>query len=205
VDLQRKDVLFRANEPLDAVYFPSTAIVSLVATLETGQSLEVGLVGCDGLAGTAVFPGITTMPCDGVVQIAGMAHWMSAETLRREVRADETLHSVLERYAHLLLVRSMQMSVCNVFHSVEQRCVRWLLTISDLLEDGDIPLTHDLMSTMLGVHRPTVTRVLRSLHDAGLIREARGRVRISNRGRLSSACCECYDVMRDGQRRLIGF
>jgi CRP-like cAMP-binding protein len=97
------------------------------------------------------------------------------------------------------------MSVCNAFHSVEQRCVRWLLTVSDLIDGGDIPLTHDLMAAALGVHRPTVTLVLRSLDGAGLVSERRGLIVIRDRGRLEQACCECYGVMRDEQRRLLGY
>jgi CRP-like cAMP-binding protein len=203
--LHRKEVLFRAHEPLRVAYFPSTAVVSLVSTLESGQSLEVGLVGRDGLAGTAVFPGITMMSCDGIVQIPGAAHRISAEVLRRELLIDEALYSTLGRFAQVLLVRSMQMSVCNMFHSVEQRCVRWLLTVSDLINNGDIPLTHDLMATMLGVHRPTVTIVLRSLHKAGLVNEVRGLIEIRDRHLLEAACCECYGVMREEQQRLLGY
>jgi CRP-like cAMP-binding protein len=186
-------------------YFPNTAVVSLVSTLESGQSLEVGVVGRDGLAGTAVFPGITTMSCDGIVQIPGAAQRISAEALRQALLADETLYSTLGRFAQVLLVRSMQMSVCNMFHSVEQRGVRWLLTVSDLIDNGDIPLTHDLMATMLGVHRPTVTLVLRALHNAGLINEARGLIEIRDRRGLEKACCECYGLMREEQRRLLGY
>lgn len=205
VNLHRQEVLFRAHEPLRVAYFPSTAVVSLVSTIESGQSLEVGLVGRDGLAGTAVFPGITMMSCDGVVQIPGVAQRMNADVLRQELLADETMYSTFGRFAQVLLVRSMQMSVCNMFHSVEQRCVRWLLTISDLINNTDIPLTHDVMATMLGVHRPTVTIVLRSLHKAGMVNEGRGLIEIRDRGGLEDACCECYGVMREEQRRLLGY
>jgi CRP-like cAMP-binding protein len=176
-----------------------------VSTLESGESLEVGRVGRDGLAGTAVFPGITTMPCDGVVQIPGVALRIRADALRARVLADEALYWMLGRYAQLLLARSMQLSVCNMFHSVEQRCIRWLLTITDVVRNGHIPLTHELMATMLGVHRPTVTLVLRSLHKAGLVNEARGRVVVSDRHGLERACCECYGAMRDEQQRLMGY
>jgi CRP-like cAMP-binding protein len=205
VHLHQREVLFRAHEPLRVAYFPRDAVVSFVSTLETGESLEVGLVGRDGLAGTAIFPGITMMSCDGVVQIPGLALRMSADVLRARVLADETLYSTLGRFAQVLLVRSMQMSVCNMFHSVEQRCIRWLLTVSDVISNGDIPLTHELMATMLGVHRPTVTLVLRSLHNAGLVTESRGRILIANRRRLEQVCCECYEAMRAEQRRLLGY
>lgn len=205
VDLHRREILFRAHEPLLVAYFPQTAVISFVSTLESGDSLEVALVGRDGLAGTAVFPGITAMSCDGVVQVPGVAQRISAEVLRREVLADETLYSTLGRFAQVLLVRSMQMSACNMFHSMEQRCIRWLLTVRDLVNNADIPLTHDLMATMLGVHRPTVTLVLRSLHRAGLVSEKRGLIVIKDRVGLEKACCECYGVMRDEQRRLLGY
>ena len=205
IHLHHREVLFRSHEPLRMVYFPETAVISLISSLESGESLEVGLVGRDGLAGTAVFPGITMMSCDAVVQIQGVAHRISADVLRAAVLTDETLYSTLGRFAQVLLVRSMQMSVCNMFHSVEQRCVRWLLTVNDLIDDGDISLTHDLMATMLGVHRPTVSLVLRSLHTAGLLSETRGRIVIRDPRRLEKACCECYRLMRTEQRRLLGY
>jgi len=205
VHLEKNEVLFRAQEPLRMVYFPHTAVISLVSRLESGQALEVDLVGRDGLAGIAVFPGITTMSCDGVVQVAGWSLRMSANALRQELLADEALYSIIGRYAQVLLARSMRMAVCNMFHSVEQRCIRWLLTISDLTDHADMPLTHDLIATMLGVHRPTVTLVLGTLRRAGLISETRGRVVIHDRRGLETACCECYRAMRDEQSRLLGY
>lgn len=205
VHLERKEVVFRAHEPLRVVHFPVNAVISFVSRLETGDTLEVGLVGRDGLSGTAVFPGITTMSCDGIVQVPGLALRMSADTLRRELLAIESLHVAIGRYAQVLLLRSMQMSTCNMFHSVEQRCIRWLLTVNDLIDDDDIPLTHELIATMLGVHRPTVTLTLLALHRAGLVTETRGRVVISDRANLEAACCECYRVMASEQRRLLGY
>ncbi len=205
VHLHQKEVLFRAHEPLSVVYFPSTAVISFAATLESGESLGVGLMGHDGLAGTAIFPGVTMMACDGVVQIPGLALRMSADVLRAAVLADEALSSALGRFAQVLDFRCVHMTVCNMFHSVEQRCIRWLLTLDDVATNGDLPLTHETMATMLGVHRPTMTLVLRSLHKAGLVNEARGRVLISDRRRLERACCECYEAMRDAQHKLLGY
>ena len=204
VTLEVRDVLFHAHEPLREVYFPTTAVVSLVSRLESGQTLEVGLVGRDGIAGTAVFPGVSWMPCDGVVQIPGRAYRVSAEVLRRELRSDETLYSAVARFAQVLHVRCMQGSVCNMFHTVEQRCIRWLLTVHDRSGSADFPLTHELIAIMLGVHRPTVSVVLKSLCRAGLIDEHRGRITLRDRQRLEQACCECYGVMRAEQERLLG-
>jgi CRP-like cAMP-binding protein len=204
VDLARRQILFRAGEPLMTVYFPDSAIVSLVARLESGETLDVGFVGREGVAGTAIFPGVTRMPCDGIVRVAGRARQIRAARLREAVIGDASLWSAMQRVEHLLLVRSMQMSVCNVFHSAEQRCIRSLLVFDDLVRPGPIPLTHESLASVLGVRRPTLTRVLQSLARAGLVREQRGRVSIVDRHALESECCECYDVMRVAQHRLMG-
>jgi CRP-like cAMP-binding protein len=205
VYLRRQDVLFRGHEPLTVVHFPATAVVSLISTLESGESLELGIVGRDGFVPPALVPGVTTMPCDAVVQVPGLAWSISAEILRHEAMSDDSLYATLGRFTQLLLARSMQLSVCNVFHAVEQRCIRRLLTIGDLIDGDEIPLTHDLMAALLGVHRPTVTLVLRSLHHAGLVNGTRGHIAIRDRGRLESACCECYRAMRDQRGRLLGY
>jgi CRP-like cAMP-binding protein len=206
VRLERKDILFRAREPLRAAYFPTTAVVSLVARLESGETLDVGLVGRDGLAGTAVLPGIaTTMFCDGLVSIPGAALKINSDVLRRELLANPVLFSAVGRFVQVLLVRTMQLSLCNAFHLVEQRCIRRLLVVGDLIGREEIPLTHESLAAMLGVRRPTVTGVLRSLLRAGLLDEQRGRIGIRDRAGLEAACCECYRVMRDEQRRVLGY
>jgi CRP-like cAMP-binding protein len=202
--LARRQFLFRAGETLMTVYFPDSALVSLVVRLESGETLDVGFVGREGIAGTAIFPGVTTMPCDGIVQVAGRARQMRAARLREAVNGDASLWSVVQCVEHLLLVRSMQMSVCSVFHSAEQRCIRSLLVFDDLVGPGSIPVTHELLASALGVRRPTVTRVLQSLVRARLVHEQRGRVSILDRHALESACCECYGVMRVAQHRLVG-
>jgi CRP-like cAMP-binding protein len=205
VRLERQDVLFQAQERLKTVYFPDTAVVSLVSRLESGQALEVGLVGREGLVGTAFLPGVTTMTCDGIVLIPGTARRITADVLRRELLASESLCSAVGRFLQVLLVRSMQMSVCNAFHEIERRCIRWLLAVDDLMANSEIPLTHEGLATMLGVRRPTVTLVLGSLRRAGLIHERRGRIVIEDRSRLEAASCECYRVMRNEQQRLLGY
>ena len=206
VHLDRGDVLFRAHEPLAAIYFPSTAVVSLVSRLESGETLEVGLIGRDGAAGVSVCPGGTMMACDAITQIAGAAHRLDAGVFRGAVDSDPTLYPAFGRYSELLFVRCMQMSVCNRFHSVEQRCVRWLLMVHDLIDQDAIPLTHELLATMLGVHRSTVTVVLGALQRSGLLEEERGRIVVHQpRQALELTACECYRVLRQEQRRLMGY
>jgi CRP-like cAMP-binding protein len=180
-------------------------VVSLVARLESGEALEVGLVGCDGIVGTPLLSGVPTTTYDATVLVPGSALRVGADLLRRELLANVSAYSVIERFAHLLLVRSMQLSVCNALHEIERRCIRWLLSVDDLIAGREIPLTHEELATTLGVRRPTVTLVLGSLQRAGLIRESRGRIVIEDRLRLEAASCECYRLMRDEQRRLLGY
>jgi CRP-like cAMP-binding protein len=205
VHFERRHVLFRAQEPLTAVYFPDTAVVSLVSRLESGQTVEVGLVGCDGIVGTPLISGVPTTTYDATVLVPGSARRVSADVLRRQLHANISAYSVIERFVHVLLVRSMQLSVCNALHEIERRCIRWLLTVDDLSAGREIPLTHEELAAVLGVRRPTVTLVLGSLQRAGLIGESRGRIVIEDRSRLAAASCECYQLMRDEQRRLLGY
>jgi CRP-like cAMP-binding protein len=205
VTLDRKQVLFRAHDRSGSVYFLTTAVVSLVSTLDSGETLEVGFTGRDGIVGALALPNVDSMPCDGIVQIRGVAHRLDTAMFRQALLRYEPLAGAIGRYAHLLLVRSMQMQLCNTFHPVEQRLTRWLLTVSDLLASPDIPLTHELLATMLGVRRPTVTLVVGSLQRAGLIEEKRGQVTIRDRARLEAACCNCYQAMCEQQMKILGY
>ena len=155
--------------------------------------------------GTALLPGIATTTYDATVLIPGSARRLSVDVLRRELFGDVSVYAAIERFVHVLLARSMQMSVCNAFHQIEGRCMRWLLTVDDLVGNTEIPLTHEGLATMLGVRRPTVTLVLGKLQRAGLIRERRGCITIKDRSRLEAATCECYRLMRDEQQRLLGY
>ena len=202
VHLGRHGLLFRAREPVRSVHFPLTAVISLIARLESGEALEVGLVGSDGIGEAAVLPGIASMSCDGEVLISGTALKISADVLKEMMHASESLCCAIARCTQLVLIRSMHVSVCNVFHSVEQRSIRWLLSVHDLSRQPDLPLTQELLATMLGVRRPTMTVVLGSLRKAGLVAEERGHIRLINRAGLERACCECYRVMCDNRVRL---
>jgi CRP-like cAMP-binding protein len=196
-------VLFRSDDAAPVVYFPVSAVVSLVARVESGQTLEVGFIDRAGVIGSAALAGLT-LPCDAIVQIGGTALRMDAAVFRQELAADRALAAAVERYSQLLLTRCMQLSACNMFHSAEQRCARWLLTMKDFVEHSEIPLTHESLAAMLGVHRPTVTHVLGDLHRAGMIDEQRGRVTIANPIALGAASCECYERIRLAERRILG-
>lgn len=205
VRLDRKQVLFIPNERIGHVHFPTTAIVSLVAASDSGETLEVGLIGRDGFAGAVALPGVSSMPCDGIVQFPGLAYRMDAGSFAESLRNFEPLAGAVARYAYLLLARSVQMQMCNMFHPVEQRLTRWLLTVNDLLASADVPLTHELLATILGVRRATVTLVVGQLRRAGLIEERRGRISIRDRDRLEAACCDCYRLMCEQQAKVLGY
>ena len=204
VNLKPKQVLFRAHMPLDVAYFPETCVISLLTRLKGGETPEVGLVGRDGMGSVSVFPGVNSMPCDGVVLIGGTAQRMSVAELRQVVHEGGALHDVLGRFAHLALARSMQMAACNGVHPVKERCARWLLMTHDLIDGDEFPLTQDVLAMMLGVRRPSVTVVARALQSAGVIDYRRGRVKVLDRNGLENASCECYRLMREEQRRLLG-
>jgi CRP-like cAMP-binding protein len=204
VSVKPKHVIFRAHTSLDAAYFPDTCVISLLTRLKGGETPEVGLVGRDGMSSVSVFPGVNMMPCDGVVLIGGTAQRIEAAVLRQEVHRGGPLHDVLGRYAHLTLARSMQIAACNSVHSVKERCARWLLMTHDLIDGDEYPLTQDALAMMLGVRRPSVTVVARALQRAGAIDYRRGRVKVLDREGLESASCECYRLMREEERRLLG-
>jgi CRP-like cAMP-binding protein len=193
LDVVRHTVLFRADEPSRWVYFPSTAVVSYVVRLRNGSGIEAAVVGRDGMVGS-VTPGFNVVPCEASVQIGGRIWRIRAETLRGIVEAPAVM-AVFCRFESNLLHRCMQTIACNAFHPVEQRAIRWLLTISDLVGSPVIPVTHEVLATMLGVRRPTVTNVLRALDQSHLVAELRGRIIVRDRPAMLRASCECYRVM----------
>jgi Crp-like helix-turn-helix domain len=203
--LKPNQVIFRAHTALSVAYFPDTSVISSLTHLKGGKTPEVGLVGRDGMASISVFPGVNTMPCDGVVLLGGTAERLNADVLRHEVHQGGPLHDLLGRFAHLTLARSMQMAACNSVHPIKDRCARWLLMTHDLIDGDEFSLTQDVLAMMLGVRRPSVTFVARALQRAGFIEYRRGRLRIRDRQGLEAASCECYQLMREEQRRLLGF
>jgi CRP-like cAMP-binding protein len=145
------------------------------------------------------------MRCEGVFVVPGGALKMRAAVLRGAAANDSVLSTAVTRSVQMLLASATQRAVCHAFHPVEQRFMGWLLTVSDLVDDGHVPMTHDLMATMLGVHRPTITVAVRALHKEGIIEEQRGLIAIRDRRRLEKACCECYRVLRGERKRLLGY
>src|SRR6476620_4786468 len=196
------DVVYEFSGHLDYVYFPTTAIVSLLYTMENGATAEMGLTGNDGVVGIALFMGGGTMPNRAIVQSAGDAIRMKAKVLQAEFALGGQFQRLLLRYTQALITQISQTAVCNRLHSVEQQLCRWLLLSRDRLNTDELIMTQELIADMLGVRREGVTVAAGHLQDIGAISYVRGRIHILNRQKLEDAACECYRVVKDEFDRL---
>jgi CRP-like cAMP-binding protein len=203
VDLPLGHVLYESGVTLSHVYFPTTAIVSLLYVLENGASAEIAVVGKEGIVGISLFMGGESTPNRAVVQSAGSGFRLSADALKAEFnRAGAVLHLLL-RYTQALITQMSQTAVCNRHHSLDQQLCRWLLLSLDRLSGDELVMTQELISNMLGVRREGVTEAAQQLQAAGLIRYARGRIRVLDRDRLEQRSCECYAVVKKEYDRLL--
>jgi len=197
------DVVYEFSGHLDYVYFPTTAIISLLYTMENGSTAEMGLTGNDGVVGIALFMGGGTMPNRAVVQSAGEAIRMKARELQAEFALGGDFQRLLLRYTQALITQISQTAVCNRLHSVEQQLCRWLLLSHDRLATDELVMTQELIADMLGVRREGVTVAAGHLQDIGAISYVRGRIQILDRQRLEDTACECYRVVKDEFDRLL--
>lgn len=203
VRLSLGQVLYEPDEPPAHVYFPSTAIVSLIHSMKNGGSAATGIVGRDGVVGIAVFLGGDTMPNRAVVQSAGQAFRLDRERFRTEFGRHTELHRLLLRYSQALLTQTAQTAVCNRLHSVEQQLCRWLLLSHDRLPSDELVMTQELLASMLGVRREGVSVAAHRLQEDGLIRYRRGQIAIIDRAGLEAAVCECYGTVKTECDRLL--
>ena len=204
VDLPFGHVIYDPETPIDAVYFPDRGVVSLLSIMADGTGVETGTVGSEGMAGLAVFHGVEWAADHAYVQVAGSGHRMPAHGFRAALADCPTLVAMLHRYAQALYTLAAQTSGCNRKHAMAQRCARWLLLVQDRVHGDTFPLTHAVLSQMLGVRRATVTEAAGELQEAGAIRYTRGRVVVLDREALEGAACECYAIVRRTFDRLLG-
>ena len=202
VSLPLRDILYEANGPIAHVFFPLNGVVSLVI-MDGGFTLEVGIIGNEGLVGTPIFLGADRSPTRAIAQIPGDALRMEAKVFQKEMRRDGPLYGLVQRYTQAMINQISQSIVCNRRHSVAKRMCRWLLMSHDRGAD-EFPLTHEFLAQMLGVRRPTLTSVAGTLQKAGLINYHRGTIRVIDRKGLETACCECYKVVSKEFDRLLG-
>jgi CRP-like cAMP-binding protein len=202
-DLALGQVIYESGRELSHVYFPTTAIVSLLYVLEDGASAEIAVVGHEGLVGISLFMGGGSTPSRAVVQSAGQGFRLRAGAMKDEFnRAGPVMHLLL-RYTQALITQMAQTAVCNRHHSLDQQLCRWLLLSLDRLQGTELVMTQELIANMLGVRREGVTEAALKLQKLGLISYARGRIQLLDRAGLESRTCECYDVVRKEYARLL--
>ena len=205
VELPLKQVLYEAGDPIRHAYFPHDAVVSLVNVLADGQTVEVALFGRGG--GLGLLSSLMSREAFGryVVQMAGTASRIAVEPLNEVRNAHPELRQLFASYSEVLLAQTFQILTCNAVHPVEARCCRWILMMHDRAEQDTLSLTHEFLAEMLGVQRSTVSVVTRTLQTAGLIRQGRGSITVTDRAGLEETVCECYgQIQRIYQRVMPG-
>ena len=203
VDLPLGCVLYESGVALNHVYFPTTAIVSLLYVMEDGASAEIAVVGNEGVVGVSIFMGGETTPSRAVVQSAGKGYRLRAGVLKEEFnRSAPALHLLL-RYTQALITQMAQTAVCNRHHSLDQQLCRWLLLSLDRLSGSELVMTQELIANMLGVRREGVTESALKLQEAGVIKYSRGHITVLDRPALESRSCECYAVVKKEYDRLL--
>ena len=203
VALPLAKVLYEPGVTLAHVYFPTTAIVSLLYVMEDGASAEIAVAGNEGLVGIALFMGGESTPSRAVVQSAGHAYRIESKILKSEFNRNGPVMHLLLRYTQALITQMAQTAVCNRHHSVDQQLCRWLLLSLDRLQSDNLVMTQELISNMLGVRREGVTEAASKLQNAGVIRYARGRITVLDRAKLERLTCECYGVVKCEYDRLL--
>ena len=203
VDMPLGQVMYESGRPLSHVYFPTTAIVSLLYVMEDGASAEIAVVGNEGLVGIALFMGGETTPSRAVVQSAGQGWRLRARTVKDEFERPGPVMHLLLRYTQALITQMAQTAVCNRHHSLDQQLCRWLLLSMDRLSGNELMMTQELIANMLGVRREGVTEAALKLQRGGLISYARGHITVLDRPGLEARTCECYAVVKKEYDRLL--
>ena len=196
-------MLYEPGTQLRHAYFPTTSIVSLHYVTETGASAETAGVGNEGLVGVFLFMGGDTTPSSAVVQTAGYAYRLDRHLLLEEFKRAGALQRLLLRYTQALMTQMAQSAVCNRYHTVEQQLCRWLLLTMDRVPNRELVMTQELVASMLGVRRESVTEAAGTLQNAGYIRYRRGHIAVLDRKGLEARSCECYGVVKKEIERLL--
>jgi len=196
-------ILCNVGDIVRHAYFPKDGMVSLISMTEDGRTIEVAMIGNEGMTGIPIILRSNVAPYQVMVQLAGNALRIRAGALREEFNQAGKLQDLLLRYTHSLLIQVAQSTACNRFHTVEERLCRWLLVSHDHVQTDTIQLTQEFLSYMLGVPRTSVTMIAVALQKEGLIRYNRGRIMILNRRSLESAACECYRRVREGSSNFL--
>jgi CRP-like cAMP-binding protein len=198
-----KRVLHQPEQPIEQVYFPDSAVCSIVSVMRDGASTAVATVGNEGLIGLVLFYGENADPSSAIVHVPGRGRALPARIFSEELERRAALHRIVGYYAYGRVIQIMQTNACNQFHPVRARTCNWLLKTHDRVLGDEFNLTQELLSLMLGARRPTVSGVARELQDEGLIRCRHGKVTILDRKGLEAEACECYAMVRDYFNRFL--
>lgn len=203
IPMQLGEPLYEPGSQLQHVYFPTTAIVSLLYMLESGSSAEMASVGNEGVLGIALFMGGNTTSSSAVVQTAGVGYRLSGKVLKEEFARPGLMRRLLLRYTQALLTTMCQTAACNRHHSIDQQLCRWLLLTLDRLPTNQLLMTQELVAGALGVRREGITEAAGRLQRAGVIRYRRGHIAVLDRSGLEAGACECYGVLKKEVERLL--
>jgi len=198
-------VLYESGGQMSHVYFPATAIISLLSVMDNGASAEIAIVGYEGIVGIALFLGGETMANRAVVQSAGTAFRLPGQLLQQEFNRAGPFQHLLLRYTMAFLAQMAQTAVCNRHHTIDQQLCRWLLLSLDRLPSNELSMTQELIANMLGVRREGVTEAAGKLQAAGLIDYSRGNITVLDRPGLEARVCECYGVVKAEFARLLPY
>jgi CRP-like cAMP-binding protein len=204
ISCEMSHVLYEPDRTITHIYFPLTAVTSVLSEMDDGTTVEVATIGREGMVGLSILLGDTTTFLRTIAQIPGTALAMGRDDFLRLVEERENgLQSLLLRYTQALFSKLAQQSACNRLHNMEERCARWILMTQDRVGHEEFPLTQEFLAYMLGGRRASVTIVAGILARAGLIRYTRGKIQVLDRARLEEASCECYGIIQREYERLV--
>lgn len=203
VKLPQHKILYGAGENYEYAYFPSHSIISSVSIMENGSTIEIGVIGNEGMVGIPIILDTSYSNSTTIVQVGNGGYRIAAEHLREELYRQGVLHRLLMRYVQARIIQLGQTAACNRYHNIEQRFSRWLLTVRDNVQKDEYQLTHEFISQMLGVRRTGVTEIAGRFQKAGIIHYKRGLVSILNRTKLEACTCECYWLISKEFTRLL--
>ena len=202
VSLPLGTIIHYEYQPIEYVYFPNQAMISLVATMENGATTEISLVGKEGMVGLPVILGGESINYEAVVQVTGTAMRIKASIIKEYFERFPELRKIILLYIQIRLSYISQLAACNRQHKIETRLARWLLLVQDCLKTEHLPLTQEFIANMLGTNRAGVTVAAQKLQSQDIINYSRGSITVKDRQKLEAVCCECYHVITKESDRL---
>jgi CRP-like cAMP-binding protein len=196
VVLRPGQVLYGPEQPITHLYFPIDSAISLLSITKEGNSVEIGMIGQEGVVGVAALLGTNTLSCAILVQAGGKAKKVPLSLVQDLFAQNGPFRALLLRYLYCVIVQITQSAICSMFHSVENRVARWLLSTHDRIPDEPLPYTHEFLATILGTRRVSITLALGSMEKAGVLENHRGKIVVKNRSALEALTCECYGISK---------